>query len=299
MIAASIIVAGNGDHPPWSRCLEALRPQLGPDIEVLAAMGAAPRAAETVARILPSARIVSHPRPEPLQALRAEALAQARGEVIAFLDCFSIVEPGWLAALLDAHRRRPNLAIGGSVELADAASASLGRWATYINEYGLFMPPLEAGERPLLPGCNLSYKRQALFDGDRPRTREFWKTFVNERLRQGGSGLWVEPAAVVRLDKPVSFVDYGLTRLDHGCCYGAMRGRHMPTLERAARALATPILPAVLLARWAAVYWATGRRRYKLLLTSPLQALLFGCWALGEGVGYAFGAGDSCRRLFY
>ena len=145
----------------------------------------------------------------------------------------------------------------------------------------------------------MSYKREALFDGDRPRTREFWKTFVNERLRQGGSGLWVEPGVVVRLDKPIGFVDYCLTRLDHGRCYGAMRARNMPRLERAARALATPVLPLALLARWAAAFWATGRCRSKLLLTSPLQLLLFGCWALGEGVGYAFGAGNSCRRLFY
>lgn len=298
MIAASIVVAGNGDEAPWRRCLEALRPQVGPDAEVIVAAGSAPLAVKLVAQGLIPAQVVERPDREPLQALRAAGLARAKGDIIAFLDCFSIVQPGWLAALLEAHRRRPHQAIGGAVDLADAESGNLARWAAYINEYGMFMPPFEASERPLLPGCNLSYKRQALFQDGLPRTEEFWKTFVNADLR-GSSGLWVEPDIAVHLDKPIGFVDYWLTRFDHGRCYAAMRADRMPLWERAARALATPVLPLVLFARWAAEYWARGHRRSKLLLTSPLQLLLFGWWALGEGVGYLWGPGTACRKLFY
>jgi hypothetical protein len=36
-----------------------------------------------------------------------------------------------------------------------------------------------------------------------------------------------------------------------------------------------------------------------LIATLPLQILLFGMWAAGEGWGYLRGTGRSCRRLFY
>ncbi len=299
MITASVVVAGNGDEAPWRRCLEALTAQIGPQAEVIVAVGAAPLAAKLVERDFPQIRVISRTDRQPLQTLRAAALAEARGRVIALLDCFSIVEPAWLATMLAAHERMERPAIGGAVDLADADQAGLARWALYINEYGMFMPPFEEGETPLLPGCNLSYKRHALFDGDRPRNPEFWKTFVNEDLRDSSTGLWVEPAAVVRLDKPIAFTDYWLTRFDHGRCYGGMRGSGMPGWERLARAAATPVLPFILLARWARRYWSRGRRRSKLLLTLPLQLLLFGSWAVGEGAGYFFGSGGACRKLFY
>ena len=267
---------------------------------MIVAAGGAPRAAELVrSGVVSSARVVFRPAPTPLQVLRASALAEARGEIIAFLDCYAIVEPGWLEALRNSHRRMPHQAIGGPVDLADEDAADLLRWATYINEYGMFLPPLEAREMPLLPGCNLSYKRDALFEGERPRRPEFWKSFVNADLARTPPGLWVESGMAIRLDKPVGFADYCLTRIDHGRCYGAMRGRSMPARERVARTLGAPALPLVLTARWTAEYWPRGRRRSKLLLTLPLQALLFGSWALGEGIGYLLGAGNSCRRLFY
>ena len=35
------------------------------------------------------------------------------------------------------------------------------------------------GVTTIVPGCNVSYKRAALFEGDRPRFDVFWKTFVH------------------------------------------------------------------------------------------------------------------------
>lgn len=295
MIEASIVVSGNGDEAPWRRCLEAIRAQLTPNLEVILAMGRAPATAKMARRDFPAMRVVDGPRPLPLQELRALGLAEARGDIIAFLDCFSIVEPGWAEAMLECHRRMPSLAVGGPVDLAEAETSGLLRWALYINEYGMFLPPMAARAMPLLPGCNLSYKRAALAD----EGSHLWKSFLNAEIHESRGGLRIEPRMAVRLDKPVSFADYWLTRLDHGRCYGAMRDRGKPLSKRLGRALAAPALPFVLLVRWSREYWPRCRWRSKLVWTSPLQMLLFATWALGEAYGSIFGAGRSCRRLFY
>ena len=74
-----------------------------------------------------------------------------------------------------------------------------------------------------MPGCNVSYKRAALFDGDRPRYEVFWKTFVNWEIQAGGSPLWLAPRVLVRLSKPVPFTDFLTSRFDHGRCFAGMR----------------------------------------------------------------------------
>jgi hypothetical protein len=59
------------------------------------------------------------------------------------------------------------------------------------------------------------------------------------------------------------------------------------------------VLPLILGWRLWRLCWAKRRNRRKLIATLPLQILLFGMWAAGEGCGYLRGTGRSCRRLFY
>jgi hypothetical protein len=68
---------------------------------------------------------------------------------------------------------------------------------------------------------------------------------------------------------------------------------------RLLRALTTPAVPLLLLGRWSRVILAKRRRTGLYLVTLPLQLALFSMWAAGECAGYLFGAGSSCRRLFY
>jgi hypothetical protein len=159
----------------------------------------------------------------------------------------------------------------------------------------MFLPPMASGPAGILPGCNVSYKRAALFDGERPRYPVFWKTAANEAA--GPSGRWLAADAVVALDKPIPFADFVRTRFDHGRCYAGMRGAALG--ERLLRALTAPLLPAVFLWRWSAPFLARNRYRGKLVATLPLQLLLVGMWSLGEMAGYLLGPGRRCRRLFY
>lgn len=291
---ASVILAVHDAGRSIARCLEALSRQEGiEDTEVIAASNSTDETDAIIGRFA-FVRCLRLDDGLTVPELRGRAIATARGRIIAVIDPYSIVQEGWLRELEKAHAERPELVIGGPVDLADADSRSLLEWAIYINEYGLFLPPMSSGRVAILPGSNISYKREALFDGDRPRHASFWKTFVN---REAPSGLWLASKAVVALDKPIPFADFLRTRYDHGRCFAGMRGAAFG--ERLWRALTAPLLPLVFLWRWGRPY--LGRRRYagKLVLTLPLQLLLFGNWARGELAGYLFGSGRSCKKLFY
>lgn len=295
----SVIVAGNGPGTPIKRCLESLLAQADREVQLIVAFGGHQALAEELAGYASRIEMIHLPAPAGLHVLRAAALLQATGEVIAILDPYSIPANDWVAAVRETHRAHANQAIGGPVDLDGAAKRGLLDWALYINEYGMFLPPMDEQGMELLPGCNVSYKRSALFEDNAPRSPELWKTFVNDRLLELGETLLIEPKMVVGLDKSIAFSEYLLRRFDHGRCYGAMSSAELTLVARGLRVAAAPLLPFVLLARWSRRFWARGRYRDKLIATLPLQLLMFGWWIAGETVGRVFGAGDSCNRLYY
>jgi hypothetical protein len=169
----------------------------------------------------------------------------------------------------------------------------------YFNEYGMFMPPVVEGAASIVPGSNVSYKRRALFDGERPRYPVFWKTFANWDAASAGSPLWLQPQIRVALNKPIPLGDYFRTRFHHGRCFAAMRVEQAPWPLRGLRALTTPVVPLLLCWRWSRVILRKPQRRARYVATLPMQLALFAMWSVGELAGYLFGRGRSCRRLFY
>ena len=231
--------------------------------------------------------------------MRAEGISHASGDIIAILDPYSLVTDNWLREVIVAHAERDNLIIGGAVNPYFSGSSSLLAWATYINEYGMFMSPIKEGETSILPGSNISYKRECLFNGDIPRYNDFWKTFINWNAEKSNSALWLNPSIVVTLHKPIPFREFFRSRFDHGRCFGGMRIQHSSLLIRIVRITTAPGIPFVLLWRWSTVFWKKGRYRTIFIKTLPIQFALFGYWALGELVGYFAGSGSSCSRLYY
>lgn len=294
----SVVIASHNTARVIAQCLSALDSQSAAVDEIIVADSSTDGTDEIVRAQFPRARLLHFAEPLTVPQLRGKGIALARGDVIAILDPFSMADMEWAAELRRAHQARPNLVIGGAVDLRDAARQNLLTWAQYINEYGMFMPPIDESAIEILPGSNLSYKRAALFDGDKPRYAEFWKTFVNWSA-EAEEPLWLAPRALVRLNKPIPFRDFLRTRFDHGRCFADMRVADASKAEKVFRAISTPLLPAIFSWRWGSRCWANKRARVKFLLTLPLQMLLFGNWACGEFVGYARGAGDSCRKLFY
>jgi hypothetical protein len=300
-VALSVVIASHDAETVIDACLQALAVQRAhADIEVIVADSSTDRTPELVRDRFGWVRLLHTGEPLAVPALRGRGIAAARGEVIAIIDPFSIVTGDWAAAVVRSHKLRPHPVVGGAVELHGADRASYADWALYLNEYGLFMPPVIEGETWIVPGSNLSYKRAALFDAeDRPRYPVFWKTYVNWELEGASSALWLDPAIRVELNKPIPFGDYLSTRYAHGRCFGGMRVAGAPASTRLLRAASTVVVPFVLLWRWTAGFWPKRRRRLRYALSLPAQLALFGVWAWGEAWGYLRGPRSCCEQLFY
>lgn len=293
----SVVIGVHNARLSIETCLSALQQGLeGHDAEVIVADSSTDGTDQLVAELFPQMRLLHFADPLTLPELRGRGIAEATGEIIAILDPYSVVRGGWLSALQTAHTKRDNLIIGGAVGLYEESWSS---WTLFINEYGMFMPPVPAGETDILPGSNISYKRQLLFDGEQAKYPVFWKTFANWEAEAAGSPLWLEPNMIVDLYKPIPLFDFWRTRFWHGRCFAGKRVADASLSTRLLRVLTTPLVPFILLGRWGKKYWAKGRHRDKFVLTLPLQLLLFGQWALGEFVGYLFGPGRSCKKLYY
>lgn len=298
-LPVSVVIAAHNAGRVIEDCLAALLAQAQPQVaEVIVVAYAVDGSTQRAQARFPEVRWVRLDTPATLAQMRGRGIALAQGAIIAILDPYAIVAANWLAELRRAHGEHPNWVIGGAVDLEGAATRTLAEWALYLYEYGLFMPPVTCGATEILPGCNLSYKRAALFEGDRPKYPEFWKTFANWEAEHH-SALWLAPSVVVYLNKPIPFGEFLASRLAHGRCFAGMRTASAGWGERLARGVTTPLLPWLFLWRWGRVIWAKRRDRTRWLATLPLQLLLFGSWALGEMVGYLRGAGTSCRRLYY
>ena len=173
------------------------------------------------------------------------------------------------------------------------------RWATFLCEYDAFVPPLAEGPTVELTGNNLAYKRAALGDMESLGLTGFWKTFFNKELRANGHQLWTDPSLIVRLQKPIPFLEFLRSRYHYGRCFGALRVAKAGRIERWLRALTVPVLPALALFRQARRLWPKRQYRTKFVLTLPLLFLFHTNWALGELLGYLRGSGHSCEQQYY
>lgn len=296
----SVVIAAHDAAGVIAACLDALvRQEAGPELEIIVADSSHDGTERIVRERYPQVQLLHSDEPLAVPELRGLGIARAQGAIIAILDPYSVASPDWSRRLAAAHARNASPVIGGAVGLHDPARRTLPAWAVYFNEYGLFMPPARPGPVAIVPGSNVSYKRAALFDGDRPRHPVFWKTFVNWEAERQGHRLWLEPSVRVDLNKPIAFRDFLATRYLHGRCFAGMRVAGRSRFERLARAMTTPLLPPLQLARWTRGIWPKRAERTRYVLSMPLLLLLFTAWAWGECCGYLLGTGDTCRRLHY
>jgi len=296
----SVVIACHNAASVIVECLRALQEQRQSTVrEIVVSDSSTDGTDQLVREGFPEATLLHFAERLTLPQLRARGIAVARGEVIAILDPYAIVDPHWSEAVVREHQSRANPIIGGTVDLDAADRQDLLTWASYINEYGMFMSPMPEGEIEILAGSNITYKRAALYANGTFTQESFWKTFVNDSLQSAGQALWLAPQVKVSLRKPIPFQDFLRTRFDHGRCYAGMRRARGTPLESWFRAISAPLLPPLLTWRWGKRYWSKQRYREKYIYTLPFQLLLFGNWALGEMIGYLRGPGSACQNLFY
>lgn len=266
------------------RCAQAVRDAAAAadDVELLVAPTEAAEPVEG-ARLLAADAIPSVPL------LRARAVAQARGEVIAFLEDTSRPDAVWLTTLRRLFEDGVVGAAAGPVRL-DARLGARARALAYL-EYGpwLAAPSVPVSARRL-PGNHFAVRRTALEaceDLWRDGLREIelapvladkgWRVVVHPRL---GVTYTAEDPDLARL----------ATRYHHGRIYGGHRFEDDAWGARLALAASCPGVPFVLAGRaWR--HGAADSRRSILAL--PWLLLYAASWSVGEGLGYLLGAGAS------
>ena len=102
-----------------------------------------------------------------LNAARNCGLEQSEGEIVAFLDDDTLVDPGWAAAMHAAFERNDCHAVGGRVQLKLEDGAELPAWLTprrvsYLSSYDLGAAPSYVHRPPLPVGANFGLLRRGL-----------------------------------------------------------------------------------------------------------------------------------------
>lgn len=291
--ALSIVVVSFSPPAMLARCLVSLERQAaehGAEVLVVRAgddepAGAAPREPSAV-------RWVDGPRGETIPRLRQLGIAAATGAIVGLLEDDCIVHPGWCAAVLDAHRG-PWVAIGGAVEPGGYTRAR--DWAVYFYEYGRFMLPFPAHDSALLPGNNVTYKRDALA-GWSAAPHGFYEVFVHDRWAREGRPMHITPTLVVENANSWPRAHLLAAPFHHGRGFAAQRVSGRSPAVRGMLGLLAVFLPLLQTTRIVRQTITRGHRLGQLLRAVPWIAVFAASWAAGECVGYLWGPGRSIRR---
>jgi hypothetical protein len=230
--------------------------------------------------------------------LRADAVRAASAPLIAFLEEHCTACPGWLPALVRAHRQGWK-AIGPEIRNGNPQSRvsrvlAQAFWRPWLH-------PAVSGVVDLLPGHNSAYDRELLLSLG-PELDDLMQVdlILQRRLQQLGQRLYLEAgASVEHLNESTLGAAFG-SYFHWNRLFGAARAAQpdWPTPRRVARALASPLVPWVRVARWIREA-ATGHRKQFLMSLGlvPMLLLLHSVAAVGHALGLLWGAGGSHRAF--
>lgn len=217
----------------------------------------------------------------------------ARAPVVVLTEDHCFPDPGWAHALIEAHRG-DWAAVGPAMD--NGNPQSLISWADFILGYGPWFNPPGADEVDLLPGHNTSYKRDLLLGyGERLEALLGAETNLHQDLRAQGYRLYLEPAAKAfhtNFTEPARWIPY---LFYSGRVFAAERGRNWPLLRRAGYSAGACLIPLV---RFMRLIPGVRRTRPDLAagVTAPLLFALI-IDAVGQGIGYALGAGPAAEKM--
>jgi hypothetical protein len=229
---------------------------------------------------------------------RAAAVQQARAPIVAYIEDHCVADPGWAAALLEAHRG-PWAVVGYAFTNPDPRSY-VSR-AGQIAAYGLWVHPARGGRASHLPGNNASYRRDLLLSfGDRLEgvlTPDF---VLQELLKHRGLPMCVEPRALVSHETFTRVRDLLGANYSYAHLLAARRRRaqRWGVGRRIAQGLVTPLLvPPLLILRM--LLSLRGRRALwrPALESLPICVLTRTAAAWGEARGYLFGHPNDEKAL--
>jgi hypothetical protein len=227
----------------------------------------------------------------------AAGVRAAAAPVVVFAEDHSFPDPGWAAALIEAHRG-PWAAVGPVVANANPSSAV--SWADFVVGYGPWAEPHESGVMHDLPGHNCSYKRAVLLAcGDDLEERLNAECVLHWELRDRGHLLYLESAARTSHVNFSRLSSWLAAAFFQGRTFAAerVRGEGWGPARRLAYAAAAPLIPLVRMRRGLRDLRRTGAGHWLLARVLPAALLGLSVSALGEALGYAAGPGDAPRQI--
>lgn len=234
-------------------------------------------------------KILRKPVGTTVPCLRAAGLSQASGDIVAMTEDFCLPSPEWATNIVNAHKQSDAIAIGGPVKRRNGATAD---WALTFCEYARFLPYNHADGCRELPAVNISFKKNKLIEcyGKIPEEIEEYH-LLPFLLKKGERLKWDNDIYIFDVN------DQQLSRsirsfFFHGRYYGGIRVKNSGVYIKLLRAAASPVIPVLQILRTAGFAFRSGYAP-QFIQSLFVIFLLSASWALGEGVGSAFGEGNS------
>ncbi len=227
--------------------------------------------------------------------LRRLGYQRARGAVVALTEDHCFVGDDWGRRILVAHAEHPGAAvIGGAVE--NGATGSLIDWASFFVVQSAFMAPLVSGPASRLAGAvNVSYKRHALDALADNEGMGAMDVLHQAKLRERGEGLWADDRIRVTHEQSLGVRGTIVIHFHAGRTMSGFRRQHM-TPYQWVRAAGAFVVPIGRMARILSFGARKGQMR-RMLPSAPWVLGLLYSQAAGQFIGYAFGPGDSPRKV--
>lgn len=237
---------------------------------------------------------LTEPRSSVFQ-LRSLAYRRARGAIVALTEDHCYVAEDWGQRILAAHAEHPGAsAVGGGVE--NGATRTLIDWASFFVVQSAFMPPIASGPASRLAGAvNVSYKRHALDALADNEGMGAMDALHQATLHRRGDALWADDRIRVTHEQSLGVKATIAIHFHAGRTISGFRRQHM-TPYQWVRAAGAFVVPFARLARILSFGARKGQMSRMLLSTPWVLALLYS-QAAGQFIGYAFGAGDSPRKV--
>ncbi len=297
-VPLTVVLAVTEPWPAVKPCLEALVPQvraLGAEVIVASNDG---RGVVREASWGDEVAVMERPGASPYRC-RAEAIARARGEIVAVIEDHCVPSEGYCREVLAAHTRHPEAAvIGGSVDNG-AREALIDEASFFISNTAFVRPVAAAVAQTCVFGqANVSFKRASLAAhqvSDRDTLTE-----LQLALRAAGVRFAVDERVHVVHDQRLGTVGTVLVHFDDARCRTCLVGdeRERGVREAARRIALGPWRIASSTARIAArVVMKKPGYRLAGVRAAPAIALLIGAQVAGEIAGLIAGPGSSPARM--
>lgn len=223
--------------------------------------------------------------------VRAAAVRDACAPLVVFAETHSYPRPGYVDALIRAHREDRRAVVGPSME--NANGGSLVSWVGLFMDYGPWVANDRRRAAEDVPGLNAAYKRQVLIEfGDDLAAQLRASRLMHQELRRRGYELYLEPDAVCDHLNSSRLLWSVAEHFQSGRKFAGQRARRWHWGRRLLFAGGSPLIPALRLRRILRDVRRSGHRELLPRLLPPL-ALVLVASAIGELVGYVSGPGRS------